>query len=65
MTTARLCDCGSGHPGRWAFDARGIELAKVCPQCETAKLATFRPEVLWNGSYETDEPVDPDEPTSW
>ena len=63
MTNARPCDCGSGHPSQWAYDARGIELAKVCPKCEAAKLARFRPEVLCDASYEMDEPVDPDEPT--
>ena len=62
MTTDRLsCRCGSGLPSSWAVDARGIELARVCPRCEEQALAGFRPEVFHDGSYELDEDVDPDD----
>lgn len=45
----------------WEYDARGIPLAKVCDLCVDVKLATYRPEVLTNPSYETDEPIEEDD----
>ena len=54
MTT---CNCGSGENSYWRSDARGIPLAKVCKQCEKKKLSTFRPAVLTNSNYHTDEAV--------
>jgi hypothetical protein len=30
----------------WENDVRGIPLCRVCPKCEKAKLATYRPSVL-------------------
>jgi len=54
MTT---CNCGSGEKSYWRSDARGIPLAKVCKRCEKKKLSTFRPEVLTNSNYHTDEAV--------
>lgn len=57
----RPCGCGSGKPSWWEHDARGIELGRVCPACVDAVLARFRPDVLTDGSYETDEPVDAEE----
>ena len=57
---ARRCDCGSGLPSSWAHDARGIEIARVCPRCEEQVLAGYRGEVLEDGSYELDEDVDGD-----
>jgi hypothetical protein len=61
VTTDHLpCRCGSGLPSSWAVDARGVELARVCPRCEQRVLAAYRPEVLHDGSYELDEDVDGD-----
>lgn len=54
----RRCWCGSGLPSRWAHDARGIELGRVCDRCETQTLSRFRPEVLYDGAYEADEQID-------
>ena len=51
------CNCGSGENSWWRNDARGIPLAKVCGQCEKEKLSKFRPEVLTNCNYHTDEEV--------
>jgi len=55
------CPCGSGLWSSWAHDARGVELARVCPRCEEQVLACYRPEVLYDGSYELDEDVEPDD----
>lgn len=57
------CACGSGHPKRAAYDARGIFLTYLCDRCELEKLAGFRPEVLVDADYEADEPIDPDHPS--
>jgi len=56
----RECPCGSGCKSWWENDARGIPLARVCPKCRAQKLAKFRPEVLTNPQYETDEPIEGD-----
>ena len=42
----------------WEHDARGIPLARVCGKCLDAKLAKYRPDVLTNSNYWTDEPVE-------
>ncbi|MGY3484432.1 hypothetical protein ACVW1C_002315 [Bradyrhizobium sp. USDA 4011] len=57
---ARPCPCGSGLLSRWANDARGIPLTRVCPKCEDEKLSHYRPEVLTDSSYEADEAIDGD-----
>ena len=44
----------------WVYDARGIPLAKVCGRCRAAKLAKYRPEVLTDPGYASDEPIDPE-----
>ena len=44
-------DGGRGY-GWWEYDARGIELCKVCDKCQKHKLKKYRPEVLGNPSYE-------------
>jgi len=45
----------------WEYDARGIALARVCENCKTATLAKYRPEVLTDGDYECDEPIEPED----
>lgn len=42
----------------WEYDARGIELAKVCVKCVDSVLAKYRPEVLDNPNYWADEPIE-------
>lgn len=54
------CPCGSGKTSWWENDARGIPLARVCPECRDKQLSKYRPEVLTNPQYETDEPIDYD-----
>lgn len=57
----RTCNCGSGLESRWAYDARGIELCRVCPECRETKLSVYRPEVLTDPNYWVDEPIDPED----
>ena len=56
----RPCPCGSGLPSWWENDARGIPLARVFDACIDEKLAVYRPEVLADPTYWTDEPIDDD-----
>jgi hypothetical protein len=42
-------------------DARGIFCCYVCPGCEDARRATYRPEVLADPGYDADEPIEPDD----
>ena len=43
----------------WEYDARGIELCKVCSFCRKEKLAKYRPEVLTDSQYTADEDIEP------
>jgi hypothetical protein len=44
----------------WEYDARGFPLALVCDKCVDAVLAKYRPDVLTDCNYQTDEPIDSD-----
>ena len=55
---SKPCNCGSNLPSYWENDARGIPLARVCNVCKLEKLGKFRKEVLTNGNYECDEPIE-------
>jgi len=55
---AGCCKCGSGLEPIWRYDARGIELEKVCDQCWPEERKKWRQDVLENPSYETIEDVD-------
>jgi hypothetical protein len=55
----RDCNCGSGLPSHWEYDARNIPLVRVCTKCKTDRLAGYRTEVLNNPSYECDEQIEP------
>ena len=51
--------CSHKDEGTWAeYDARGIYLTKVCDLCVVHKLRAYRPDVLQNPSYKTDEPIE-------
>lgn len=55
--------CYNGVPGYdyawWARDAQGIELCKVCDQCEAQKLAQYAPHILTGYSQaDVDEPIE-------
>lgn len=54
------CPCGSEKNSWWESDARGIPLARVCVECKENKLKKYRPEVLTNSNYYSDEPVEAD-----
>jgi hypothetical protein len=56
----RPCPCGSGSPSRWHYDARGIELFRGCWRCAPDKLKRYRPEVLTDPDYITNEPIEED-----
>jgi hypothetical protein len=56
----RLCNCGSGLYSYWEYDARGIPLDRVCTKCKAKKLSKYRPDVLTDPHYWTDEPIDED-----
>lgn len=55
-----LCPCGSRRQSTWQYDARGIALCRTCAKCHGAKMAKYRPEVLTNPNYHTDEPIEED-----
>lgn len=52
------CDCGSGEIREAEYDARGIFLVYACDKCRKEKLSRFRPDVLTDPNYWTDEPIE-------
>lgn len=50
-----------GDGSVWAYDARGIELCRVCPECRDAKLSRYRPEILTGyNQNDVNEPIEPE-----
>jgi hypothetical protein len=60
MARLQHCPCGSGYFPGPQYDARGIFLCYTCEKCERKKLAGYRPDVLTDGNYWHDEPIDED-----
>lgn len=60
MQEGRPCTCGSGKLSYWRKDARGIPLCRTCDDCHEKRMAGYRPDVLTDPNYWTDEPVDAD-----
>jgi len=58
--TIEHCPCGSDEIGEAEFDARGIFLDYLCNHCRDKKLRKYRPEVLTDPNYETDEEIEED-----
>jgi hypothetical protein len=56
----RTCMCGSGRSRYALHDARGIFLTYVCSSCREERTKQFRAEVLWDPTYDADEPIDGD-----
>jgi hypothetical protein len=54
------CSCGSGKLWSPHYDARGIFLTYTCEDCHDAKTARYRPDVLTDPSYWTDEAIEDD-----
>ena len=54
------CSCGSGKLWSPHYDARGIFLTYTCEDCHDAKMARYRPGVLTDPAFWTDEPIDDD-----
>ena len=58
-TSNMKCEYGHVHEETWwEFDARGIPLCKVCDNCQDERLAEYRPDVLEDPSYWSDEPIE-------
>ena len=57
----RLCPCGSEKESWWENDARGIYLCRVCEDCIEEKLSHYRPDVLTDSNYWSDEPIEPED----
>lgn len=56
------CSCGSGKQSRWAYDAKGIPLCRVCPDCREEKLAKYRPKILTGYTQaDVNEPIEEEE----
>lgn len=50
-----------GDGSWWEKDGQGIPLCRVCSICRTAKLSTYRPEILRPYSQaDVDEPIEED-----
>jgi len=54
------CPCGSGKLSWWENDARGIPLFRACDDCVGEKLLRYRPDVLSDPNYWSDEPINPE-----
>ncbi len=51
----------SAEPSWWEYDARGIELCRVCGRCKRKKLSRYRPEILTGyDQSDVDEPIEPE-----
>jgi hypothetical protein len=60
MSFITPCSCGSGKSAQWAYDAQGIPLCRVCPECRAEKLSKYRPEILTGYTQaDVDEPIEP------
>jgi hypothetical protein len=47
-----------GEDSWWEYDARGIELCRVCDKCVKVKLSKYRSDVLSDPNYWADEPIE-------
>jgi hypothetical protein len=57
---SNTCLCGSSKPKSAQYDARGIFLTYTCEDCHDRKMAGYRPDVLTDPAYWTDEPIEED-----
>lgn len=55
------CICGSGLEQHRNYDARGIYLCATCDVCHDKKMAGYRPDVLSDPNYWSDEPIEPED----
>jgi hypothetical protein len=68
MARAHICVGGkeSTKDSWWVRDAQGIELCRVCEDCEKEKLARYRPEILSGYTQEdVNEPIEDLDAPSW
>ena len=54
------CSCGSRHLPDKLFDARGIYVGRVCPECEEITRSKYRAEIFSDPNYEADDLGDED-----
>lgn len=55
----RPCNCGSGKPSEWVYDAKNIPLCRVCDDCREQQLSRYRPEILTGYTQaDVDEPIE-------
>lgn len=60
LNQSRPCPCGSGENSMWQYDAKGIPLCRTCVRCHQQRMATYKPDVLTNPSYQCDEAIEED-----
>ncbi len=58
MPRLQKCPCGSSHYPEAQYDARGIFLCYTCDRCNLEKMGRYRPEVLTDHNYWTDEEIE-------
>ena len=58
MNEENRCSCGSGKHHRNLYDGYGIFLRKVCDDCITKKVYTYRSDIMER--YDTDDQIEPD-----
>lgn len=52
------CACGSGKYHRNLYDGYGIFLCKVCDDCVTKKVYSYRSDIMER--YDADDEIEPD-----
>jgi hypothetical protein len=60
MWQPKPCSCGSGKMWAPQYDARHLFLTYTCDDCHDRRMSEFRPDVLTDPNYWTDEPIDED-----
>ncbi len=60
MARLQQCPCGSGQLPAAQYDARGIFLCYACSLCHQRKMTDYRPDVLTDPNYWTDESIEDD-----
>lgn len=60
VNRVRTCYCGSGLTPYDLSDARGIYVAKVCPDCEETTKSKYRKDIFEDFNYHADEPIEAD-----
>jgi hypothetical protein len=43
----------------WLRDIKGIEISRVCEDCESVVKSQYNPWVFGEGEYDAEEPIEP------